>query len=67
MANIPSSTTAAELLSFVADGNRCELVNGEVVMMSPAGGRHGKVAMKLGMLLANHVEEAGSGSSFTSR
>ena len=64
MANIPSTTTAAELLSFVADGNRCELINGEVIMMSPAGGRHGKVAMKLGMLLANHVEEKQLGVTF---
>ena len=33
-------------------------------MVSPAGGHHGKVVMKLGMLLANHVDEKQLGVTF---
>lgn len=36
---------------------RCELVDGELRLMSPAGGRQGRVAMNCGRLLANHVDE----------
>ena len=39
------------------DAGRSELVEGELRMMSPAGGRHGRVAMNCGRLLANHVDE----------
>lgn len=57
MAIIPSTITAAELMSLSADGNRCELVEGEVIMMSPAGGRHAKVAAKINQSLVNHLDE----------
>jgi Uma2 family endonuclease len=30
-------------------------------MMSPAGGRHGRIAHNLGLILGNHVREAGLG------
>ena len=39
------------------DAGRSELVEGELRMMLPAGGRHGRVAMNCGRLLANHVDE----------
>jgi len=39
------------------DSGRGELVEGLVRMMSPVGGQHGRVAMKCGRLLANHVDE----------
>ena len=42
-------------LSF--DTGRSELVEGELKMMSPTGGQHGRVAMNCGRLLANHVDE----------
>lgn len=47
--------TAAQL-ERAGDLGRCELVRGELVMMMPAGGRHGRVAMRLARAIANHVE-----------
>jgi Uma2 family endonuclease len=49
-------STAAEL--FEAAGNddcRYELFRGDLRMMSPAGGRHGRIANHLAWLLSNHV------------
>ena len=39
------------------DGMRHELVRGELREMSPAGNEHGYLAMKVGRLLGNHVED----------
>ncbi len=44
-------TTADELLQMPDDGMRYELVRGELLMMSPAGARHGRLAVKVGGLL----------------
>jgi Uma2 family endonuclease len=49
--------TADEFLEWPDEpGLRQELIRGEVVSMSLPGGRHGKVALKIGRLLGNHVE-----------
>jgi Uma2 family endonuclease len=53
-------TTAEELLAM-GDIGRCELIYGEIVMMSPAGLEHGVVAMRLGRYLAAHVDDNGLG------
>jgi Uma2 family endonuclease len=47
--------TAEELLRMPADGFRYELVRGEIKKMTPAGGRHGVVAMGIGARLDQHV------------
>lgn len=50
--------TAEELGLFQndgEDGKRYELVGGELVMMVPAGTRHGRIAGKLHYLLAGHA------------
>lgn len=47
--------TGEELLKM-GDIGRCELVRGEIVRMSPAGGRHGELANSIAMLLTVHVK-----------
>ena len=54
-------TSIEQLAELSGSEGRCELVRGELRMMSPAGGRHGQVAMQCGRLLANHVETHGLG------
>ena len=48
--------TADELLAM-GDIGRCELIYGELVMMSPAGLEHGVVAMRFGRFLSAYVED----------
>ena len=47
--------TADDILKL-GDIGRCELLEGRLTMMSPAGARHGRVAMRIGRRLAQHVE-----------
>ena len=47
---------SGEDLFRMGDIGRCELVHGEIVHMSPAGGRHGKLANWIATLLTNHVK-----------
>jgi Uma2 family endonuclease len=56
--------TADELLSMPDDGRRYELVQGELRMMSPAGGRHGRIALKLARRLGDYVEEHDLGVAY---
>jgi len=55
--------TAEELLRMEYSG-RCELIHGELIMMSPAGAEHGVVALRIGRFLGNFVDEAGLGAVF---
>ena len=47
--------TADDLLAM-GDIGRCELIYGELVMMSPAGAEHGVVALRFGSFLREFVE-----------
>ena len=64
MANTTNHMTADELASLPDDGNRRELVDGVLHMMSPAGGRHGRIAGRLFLRIGNHVEQGKLGEVF---
>ena len=49
---------------LAAEGKRTELVRGDLVVMAPAGGRHGYVAHRIGLLIGNHVLERNLGRVF---
>lgn len=52
---IPRVSTAEELLKLSNDGWRYELIRGGLRKMSPAGGEHGVVAMRIGSRLDQAV------------
>lgn len=55
----------AEIVSVLPDdGKRYELVYGELKMMSPTGGLHGRVAMRIGSMLEQHVRTNQLGEVF---
>lgn len=56
MATTRTITTAEQLLQAAGLG-RCELVRGELIMMTPAGFRHGCVAGSISRVLGNYVSE----------
>jgi len=49
--------TTAEQLLHSPDLGRCELVRGELVMMSPAGFEHGRILVRITRPLAEFVEQ----------
>lgn len=57
--------TAADLLALAGDGNRYELVGGELMMMAPTGPKHGKFAARLVLAIGNHVEAHDLGQVYT--
>jgi len=56
----------AEKLKLFCDenGKRYELVGGELIMMVPAGTRHGRIAGRLHYLLAEHVYQRDLGAVY---
>lgn len=57
----PGPVTAEQLAELGGDGSRYELVHGELRSMTPAGYRHGRIALELGRRIGNHVADAGLG------
>ena len=55
--------TADELLRMPDDGLSRELIDGELRVMTPAGGRHGQVALRIGSRLEQHVAEHDLGAA----
>src|SRR4051794_17971937 len=60
MSTTTARATEADLWERSRDA-RCELVDGEIREMSPAGYSHGRVIIRLTVLLARHVEGTGVG------
>jgi len=58
---IKARLTAQDLWKLGEGDTRRELVNGEVVEMSPVGGVHGRVTTRICRRLAEHVERHGGG------
>ena len=56
--------TAEELLRLPDDGMRHALVRGEIKTMTPAGNEHGYLAMKVGRLLGNYVDDNNLGRAY---
>ena len=64
MASHTSLISADQLWNMPQDGNRYELVEGELRMMSPAGSQHGRIAARLLCKLGIFVEEGDLGATF---
>lgn len=60
----PQTVSARELRALPDDGKRYELLKGALHMMSPAGGRHGRLANHFSWLLNNHVQPQQLGEVF---
>src|SRR5918911_4455283 len=56
--------TADELFMMPDDGQRHELVEGELRTMSPAGGEHGVVAARFLIVIDRHVQAGNLGYTF---
>ena len=55
MATVIHQITAEELLNMPSDGFRYELIKGMLIQMSPAGKKHGKVAVRITAPLEQYV------------
>jgi Uma2 family endonuclease len=56
--------TADELFVMPHQGFRYELVEGELIKMSPAGGEHGAIIVNITLLLGQHVKANSLGVCF---
>lgn len=61
MATAAHVTTADQLLA-ATDLGRCELLRGELIMMSPAGSEHGAITAEIARILGNFVKPQGLGA-----
>ncbi len=59
--SIAEPITTAEQLFQASDLGRCELLRGELNMMSPAGSEHGMIAAELAAILRDFVKPRGLG------
>jgi hypothetical protein len=57
--------TTAEQLFCTPNLGRCELVRGELIMMSPAGARHGAIAMRIAIRIGMFVEQHRLGTVYS--
>jgi Uma2 family endonuclease len=58
--------TADQLLDISANSEcRYDLIRGELIEMSPGGGRHGRIAIRIGRFLDEFVDRHGLGACFS--
>ena len=62
--SVPKIQSAEELYSADHGQDRFELVKGVLIVMSPAGSEHGKIASRILIRLGSHVEEQDLGETF---
>jgi Uma2 family endonuclease len=55
--DVTEPITTAEQLFQAPELGPCELLRGELIMMSPAGSKHGMIALRMGSLLSDFVEQ----------
>ncbi|MFQ5638899.1 MAG: Uma2 family endonuclease [bacterium] len=60
---MPNLMTAEELFEM-GNSQRCELIKGEYIAMSPSGGTHGRLTNKMGRIIGNFIEEKNLGEGF---
>jgi Uma2 family endonuclease len=61
---VTKTVTADELLALPDDGNRYELVKGELIQMSPTGHEHGIVALHIAAALHDFIKAHNLGASY---
>jgi Uma2 family endonuclease len=61
MLSVQHITTAEQLFCHASELGRCELLRGELIMMSPAGSRHGAIAAEVAAILRDFVKPRGLG------
>jgi Uma2 family endonuclease len=59
-----SNMTAEELGALASSEMRYELVRGTLRMMSPAGGRHGRISLRVARRVGDYVEEHELGETY---
>ena len=64
MRGIKTYHTADEFFKIARSLGPCELVDGEIQLMEPAGGEHGEIALRIGGRLLVFVEEHDLGKAF---
>lgn len=64
MATAETITTAAQLWLHAANLGRCELVRGELAMLSPASPRHGRIVFLLSTPVGLYLEEHPIGDAY---
>ena len=62
--NLENVKSADQLHALPDDGNRYELIRGDLIMMSPAGSEHGWIAGRIFVRLATHVEDLDLGRAY---
>lgn len=63
MSTVASKLITADELLRMGDIGRCELIYGELIMMSPAGAEHGVVTARIIRAITQFVEEHDLGLS----